>query len=140
MALVRLMTCGLTSAASHCGEFGDLFTLFAVFALEHGDGQVAQVFGPRLDGESRHPAQQRRGVEEAVEEPGRMAEQAPFLLQIDVDAAEEDALLADVFLVGADRRVAGDEQGVVALAARAATRVLSFMQLPQNMPAAPAVM
>ena len=41
---------------------------------------------------------------------------ATFLLQIDVDAAEEDALLADVLLVGADGRVGGDEQGVVAAA------------------------
>ena len=103
-------------------ELGDLLALLAVFALEHGDGQVAQVLGLRLDGEARHPAQQPRGVEQAVEEPGRVAEQAELLLQVDVDAAEEDALLADVLLVGADGRVGRDEQRVVARAARGRRR------------------
>ena len=56
-------------------------------------------------------------VEQPVEEPGRVAEQPALLLQVDVDAAEEDAVLADVVLVGADRRVGRDQQGVVARAA-----------------------
>ena len=44
-----------------------------------------------------------------------MTKERRFLLQIDVDAAEEDTLLADVLLVGADRRVERDKQGVVPL-------------------------
>src|SRR5262249_56490663 len=69
-----------------------------------------------LHGEAGHPAQQTTAVEQAVEGPGSVAEQGELLLQVDVDAAEEDALLADVRLVGADGGVRRDQQDVVALA------------------------
>src|SRR5262249_20082655 len=48
--------------------------------------------------------------------PGGVAEQPELLLQVDVDAAEEDAALAHVLLVGADGRVGGHQERVVALA------------------------
>src|SRR5262245_9208910 len=44
-----------------------------------------------------------------------MAEKAELLLQIDVDAAKKDPLLADVLLVGADGRVGGDEKRLMPL-------------------------
>src|SRR5262249_39623971 len=53
--------------------------------------------------------------EQAIEEPGRMAKQTEFLLQINVDAAQEDALVADVRLIGAQRRVGGDKERIVSL-------------------------
>src|SRR6202035_2915021 len=40
-------------------------------------------------------------------------EQRELLLEVGVDAAEKDALLADVDFVGAQRRVAGNEQCIV---------------------------
>src|SRR5205809_4515233 len=42
-----------------------------------------------------------------------MPEQRELLLQVNVDAAEEDALQADVGLVGAGRRIRRNEEGVV---------------------------
>ena len=98
-------------------QLGDLLALVAEFASEHRNGEIAQPLGLRLDGEARHPAEQARGVEHAVEQPGRVPEEGQLLLQEDIDAAEEDAPLADVRLIGADRRVGGHEQGVVAEAA-----------------------
>ncbi len=44
-------------------------------------------------------------VEPAVEPSRCVAEERDFLLQVGVDAAEEDAVEADVGFVGADRRV-----------------------------------
>ena len=132
---------GLDLGREPADELRDLLPLLAVLPSEHGDGQVAELAVLASDGEPRHPAQQPAEVEQPVEEPRRVAEQPELLLQVDVDAAEEDAALADVVLVGADRRVGGDEQRVVARACtRAATSVLSRMQVPQYMPAAPAVM
>ena len=43
-----------------------------------------------------------------------MAEEPELLLEVDVDAAEEDAMLADIVLVGADGRVGRDQHRVVA--------------------------
>src|SRR5207247_7933507 len=73
----------------------------------------AKLLGLGRRGEARRPAQQARRIDYVVEEPRCMTKERRFLLQIDVDAAEEDALLADVVLVGADRRVERDKQGVV---------------------------
>ena len=105
---------GADLVAEPAGDLVDLLALLARAALEHGDGQVAEVFGARADGEARHPAQHRGEVEEAIDEPGRVAEQGELLLEVDVDAAEEDALLADVLLVGADGGVGRHEQRLVA--------------------------
>src|SRR5262249_35637061 len=57
-----------------------------------------------------------RRIEQAVEQPGSMAKKGELLLQIDVDAAEKDALLADIRLVGRDRCIRRNEQRIVALA------------------------
>src|SRR5207248_1274876 len=95
-------------------ELVDLFTLKSVLALEDGNGQRAQLRRLRPDGEARHPAQQAARVPETVEEPRGAPEQGQLLLEVHVDAAQENALRADVLLVGTDRRVGGDEQGVMA--------------------------
>src|SRR5262249_52829680 len=54
-------------------------------------------------------------VQESIEKPGRLAEQANLLLEIDIDAAEEDTTLADVGFIGSNGRVRRNEEGVVAL-------------------------
>ena len=96
MALVRLMTSGLISSASQWTSLSTSFRLMAVFALQHGDGQSPRSSACVLTAKRDTQRKQRPGVEQAVEEPRRVAKQAEFLLEIDVDAAEEDALLADV--------------------------------------------
>src|SRR5262249_37013758 len=48
-----------------------------------------------------------------IEEPWRVTEKGAFLLQVDVDAAEKNPLLADIRLVSADGCVGGNEQGIV---------------------------
>ena len=84
------------------GELLDFLDLVAVLSLEHGNRQVAELLGLRLDREARDPAQQARPIEKAIEDPGRVAEEGGFLLQVDVNAAEKDTLLADVDFVRAD--------------------------------------
>ncbi len=44
-----------------------------------------------------------------------MTEEGGFLLQINVDAAEKNPLLADVGFIGANGRIGRDEQGVMSL-------------------------
>ena len=60
------------------------------------------------------PSQKAGAVEEPVEKPGRMAEERGMFLQINVDAAEGDAIDALVLLVGPQRRVKRRKQGVFA--------------------------
>ena len=55
------------------------------------------------------PPQQPGVVEQTVEELGEVAKQTESLLQIDVDAAEEDLVDRDVFLVGLDGCVHRDQ-------------------------------
>ena len=95
-------------------ELLDLLRLLPVRALQHGDREVAEFAVLGADREPRHPLEQPAEVEEPVEQPGRVAEQPELLFEVDVDAAEEDAPLRRVGLVGADGGVGGDEQRVVA--------------------------
>ena len=94
-------------------QLGDFLALFAVRALKHRDGQAAEILGFGPGGKAGHPAQQPGGVQQAVEEPGRVAKQPELLLQENVDPAHEDAILRDALLVRPDRRVSWDQQGVV---------------------------
>ncbi len=77
----------------------------AFLAAEHRDGQCAGVFRPGAGAAAARPAEQGRAVQQAVQPPGRVAEQSPTLLQMDVDAAEGDAILGDALLIGPQRRV-----------------------------------
>ena len=95
-------------------ELVELLALVALFAAKHRDGHVAQLGGFDADAAAGNQSQQGRVVEPAVEPPRRVAEQRNLLLQVSVDAAEEHARLADVALIGADRRVDGDEHHVLA--------------------------
>ena len=65
----------------------------------------------------REGADQEWGVEDAVENAVRAAKKRPLLLQEDVDAAVENAVERDVFLVRAQRRIGRDE-GDIGVAAR----------------------
>src|SRR5262249_17747711 len=63
---------------------------------------------------SRNTPQEARKCQQPVEPPGSVAKESGPLLEVDVDAAKENALLADVRLVGAYGRVGGEEQGIMA--------------------------
>ena len=69
--------------------------------------------GCRGSGEPRYPVQQHGAIEQPVQRPGRAREQARALLEVDVDRAEEDAVDADVLLVGTDGGVRGDQRYLV---------------------------
>src|SRR5438093_1146247 len=90
-------------------------TSMAMLCLEHGNSQGAELFGLRLDGEARHPGQEARGIDEPGKEPGGMPEERRFLLQVDVDSAEEDTLLAHIHFIRADGGVGGNEERVMSL-------------------------
>src|SRR5688572_109597 len=96
---------GLHFAHKPVAQLGDLFLLTPLIAAQHGEEKVAQLVGLSLRGEARHPAKQPWRVEKTIEKPGRTPEQGRLLLQVNVDAAEEDAPLTNVFLISADRRI-----------------------------------
>ncbi len=82
----------------------------AVLAAQRRNRQPAELLGLHAELQPRQPTQQPRGIEQPIDEPGRVAEQREPFLQVDVDAAEQNAFLADVGLVGADGRVGGNEK------------------------------
>ena len=103
---------GAGLVAQPVDELVELLALVPVRALEHRHRQPAELPGVGLHAARDEPQQPRR-LPEPVEQPRGPAEQGDVLLQVDADAAEEDALLADVLLVGPGRRVEGQEGDLV---------------------------
>src|SRR5579875_19450 len=97
-------------------EFIYLLALMTVFAFENRDGQIAEVRRFCFDGEARYPAQQGPGVKQTIDEPRCMAKETDFLLKIDVNAAEKNALAADIRLIGAEGGIRGHQERIVSLA------------------------
>ena len=95
-------------------QFFHLLPLPALLAFEHRDGQRPKLLGPNAAAAAGGPTQQAGTVEKTVERPRRVAEDRGMLLQVDVDAAEGDAIDADVLLVGAQRRVHRGQQAILA--------------------------
>ena len=93
-------------------ELVELLALMPVRAIEHRHGQPAELTGVGLHA-PRDELEQPRRLPQPVEQPRRPAEERDVLLQVDADAAEEDPLPADVLLVGAGRRVEGQQGDVV---------------------------
>src|SRR5262245_47015907 len=91
-------------------EFAALMT---VLAAEHRDQEVAELGVVGRAAEAFDPTENRRVVEPIAGEPRDRPERGE-LVEVDVDAAEEDAGGADVVLVGADGGEGGDQQCVVA--------------------------
>src|SRR5882724_6790600 len=91
-------------------QLGHLFGLVAMFAFEHGDRQIAEVFRSGLGGESPRPVEQSPRVKKSVDQTWRMPEKRNVLFQKHIDAAEEDSLLTYVRFVGMDRSVGWNEK------------------------------
>src|SRR5262245_15191471 len=86
-----------------------------MFSLEHGHGEVAQALRLSLDSKAGSPAQQAWGVQQPIQQPGRVPKETELLLQIDVDAAEKDPLLANVDFVSSAGSVRRDQQRIMPL-------------------------
>ena len=95
------------------GQLVQFLALRPLRALENGDRHLAQVFRTRLDRELRCPTQQPGPVQQAIEQPWGVAEQADLLLQEDVDTAIEHPVQADVFFVRTDRGVGWNQPDIV---------------------------
>ena len=105
---------GANLAVQPLKQLFQFLALPAVFAAQHRDRHVAPVLGPDTHAAAGCPIEQPRPVEKAIEKPGRVPEYGRVLLQIDVDAAESDAIDGDVFFVGPQRRVERGQQHVAA--------------------------
>ena len=81
-------------------EAVDFFALAAFAAGEDGDGHGAESGGFDVEGEAGGPAEQAGVVEEAVEGRGEAAKEGGELLEVGVDAAEEDGGEGEVVVVG----------------------------------------
>src|SRR5262249_15636689 len=111
--------------------FAELFALIAVLAPQHGHGHLAEHRRRRCNRAFRGGPQREHRIPGPVQEPWKLAEQRPLLLEINTDATEEKLIGADVRLVRPGRRVQrkqddimtlGDElarQGIVAQTASA---------------------
>ena len=109
MELEMSITSGPRLRAQPVHELVELLPLAAVPALEHRDGELPQLLGLRLHAALRDRPQQPRRLPQAIDQPGRAAEEPRVLLQVNADPAEEDPVLADARLVGARRRVERDQ-------------------------------
>jgi hypothetical protein len=117
----------------------DFFALVPVLAAEHGDGQGAQFFGIHLDASRRDPAEKPWLVEQAVDQRRQMAEQGELLLEKTLTPPKKTRST----LTSSSSVRIGVYVGIswtsTPIRVSAAASVLSCMQLPQNIPAAPAV-
>src|SRR5688500_9747285 len=85
----------------------------SVLAFQHRERQLAERSRIRRYRCRRCGFDEPGCVEQFVEDAWRRAEKFGFLLQVDADAAEEDARFADVRLVGQRRRIERNEHDVV---------------------------
>ena len=74
----------------------NFFPLVTVFAFEHRDREFAEFLGLDLDPARGQTLEDPGTIEPVVQRAGEPAEQRNLLLQVDVDAAEEHLVDADV--------------------------------------------
>ena len=105
---------GLELVPEPLGETLELRELASRLAAHHGEGQFPQLAGVRRCRGTRHSRQETRIVQQPAQTHGRPAPERQLLLQVDVHRAIEDSAVADVLLVGPQRRVDRQQDRVVA--------------------------
>ena len=70
------------------------------------------MFGPRARAAPRGPTDHPGAIPQTIEKPRRVAKEGPTLLQIDVHAPVGQVAAADIFFVGPQGRVDGDQQHI----------------------------
>ncbi len=114
-ALDKHSTSGFGWALSHCEQRFEFARLVANLAAQHGEGHLAQIRGTSFGGLPSRPLQHAARCQQIAQPARRAAKERGFLLEIDVDAAEEDRHPgALVCFVEGQRQIKWDHQGLVA--------------------------
>ena len=108
-------------------EFFDFPCLVSRLAAQHGKRQLPQVRRASLGRLARRPSQQAARRKQIVQPARRSSEQRRFLLQVNIDAAEEYRRAgALVLFIERERQVERHHQGLVAqLAQRGDQRIIA---------------
>ncbi len=112
----RLTTSGTGSSASHSSSLSNSLPQDAAVPLEHRNRQLAEHRRIRRERPRRERVDHPPRVPQPIEKARRAPEKRRVLLQVDADAAEQDALAADVRFVGIRRRVEREQRHLVAAA------------------------
>jgi hypothetical protein len=95
-------------------QFIDFACLVALLATNHRDSQISHIGRSCFGGSPAGPRQERSGGEGFQHPVRKVPEKREFLLQIDIDAAEEDGGAgALVGFVESERQIKRDHQGLV---------------------------
>ncbi len=105
---------GARVALQPAHELAQLFALATVFASEHRDREIAEPAGIDARPAARGPVQHTRVVEQRIENQGRVPKDRRVLLQVNVDAAKEQPVVAVRSLRRCAAAYSGDEQDVFA--------------------------
>ena len=91
------------------------FALRSILAAQHGNREFTEMARGNGDGAAQRDFQHGQRIPQTVKPHGREAKRGQMLLEINADAAEKNALAADVGLVGKSRRIKGDQRHIVPL-------------------------
>ena len=112
----------------------------SLFSTEHGYSELPKVLGISCAAKPRQPVQQGWIVQEFVKCPRGVSENRKFLLEIDVNTPQKYSVQTYICLIRSGRGVGRYKGDVYVLVSSGRWAiVLSCIQVPQYMPAAPAV-